>query len=121
MELLLKNLGDESMFGGKDGDLRVDVNLRETHSVNIRGADIISQHFVTLGEAIEGKELKVRTTLGEQPLVIPEGSFFNAQDAGHLLTMSYHGGGFLKVNGQRGSHIAHVLVRLPSIQSEDLI
>ena len=64
----MKGLGDESLLGGKDGDLKVNVRLIETDDVKIVGSDLVSKHFVTLGEAIEGKEITVKTLRGHQTL-----------------------------------------------------
>ena len=61
-ELLFKHEGNQSQYkntthNGIDGDLKIKININHNPNLIREGNDIISKHYVTLGQAIEGCNL----------------------------------------------------------------
>lgn len=54
-------MGHHSKYGGKNGDLHINVELESNDVVKIDGLNLVSTHYLTLGQAIRGTSFMTDT------------------------------------------------------------
>ncbi|MBN2714957.1 MAG: DnaJ domain-containing protein [Deltaproteobacteria bacterium] len=67
----LKNQGSPGMFGGAQGDLILELNVRDNGPYRRQGTNLIKEQNITVGQAYFGDVITVETPWGEGKLRIP--------------------------------------------------
>ncbi len=98
--------GGVAGLGGRPGDLRIEVEVREHPRFRRHGRDIHLDQPVPLEIAVLGGKLRVPTVDGEVQLTIPRGS-----SSGRVLRL--RGKGVPDRAGGRGDQLVRLLVTLP--------
>ena len=106
-EIVARGQGDVGKNGGLNGDLYINVHVKE-HSVFVReGADIFCDVPITFVEAALGATIKVPTLEGDMDYEIPEGT-----QTGTRFTLREKG--MPSVNGKRRGNLTfRVIVDVP--------
>ncbi len=105
--------GGVAGFGGRPGDLRIEVEVREHPQFRRRGRDIHLDQPVPLEIAVLGGKIRVPTVDGEVQLTIPRGS-----SSGRVLRL--RGKGVPDRTGGRGDQLVRLLVTLPERADPEL-
>ena len=98
--------GGVAGLGGRTGDLRIEVEVRDHPRFRRQGRDIHLDQPVPLEIAVLGGKLRVPTVDGEVQLTIPKGS-----SSGRVLRL--RGKGVPDRAGGRGDQLVRLLVTLP--------
>ncbi|WP_410764556.1 molecular chaperone DnaJ [Haloferax sp. DFSO60] len=96
--------GEPGENGGPNGDLFVEVSVREHEDFEREGDDLFYTHPISFPQAVFGAKIDVPTIDGEEELEIPAGT-----QSGSTFTLS--GAGMPHLNG-RGSGKLHVEVHV---------
>lgn len=85
--LRLDNEGDAGLNGGPNGDLYVEINIKKNDIFERKGQDLYTQNNISLGSALFGDELEIKTIYGEKttlkiPPATQSGTFFKLKGKG---------------------------------------
>lgn len=92
---------------GEAGDLYIQIKVRHSRIFNREGNDILSQHHISIKQAILGDKIDVETVDGPVKLKIPEGTQSHTKFKLHDKGVPY-----LRSHG-RGDHVVEVIVDIP--------
>ncbi len=112
-KLRIKGEGAEGRFGGKNGDLFLNIHVESNKRVKYDGADILCNVPITPFEAVLGGEISIKTFDGSVKLKLPAGT-----SSGQKFRLSGQG---LKKNGKSGDMIVTVTIEIPKHLSDDEI
>ncbi len=110
-KLRLKGEGGEGQFGGKNGDLFLNITIKGNSNISYNGADILYKVPITPYEAVLGGEISVPTFEGAVKLKLPPRT-----SSGQKFRLTGQG---LKKNGKTGDMIITVSVEIPKRLSDD--
>lgn len=112
--LRLRGQGRPGLGGGESGDALITIHVRE-HPVFSRDGDTIRSALpITIGEALSGGKVRVRTVSGTVSVTVPKHS--NTGD-----TLRLRGKGVMnRATGKRGDHLIELRIVLPKMGSEEL-
>lgn len=113
VKIRLRGQGGRGVNGGPAGDLVLKVKVRKHPFFSIRGKQLHVRVPVTPLEAYAGAKVSLPTPGGNVTLAIPAGSQTGAK-------LRIRGKGIEAKGKPRGDLIAHLEVRLPKGQSEDV-
>ena len=104
--LSVKGEGEPGLWGGRDGDLIVMVQIEPHRFFEPRGTDVHVEVPIGVGQAILGSRIRVRTLEGKRAeLRIPSGTQF-----GTVFRLKGMG---IRRNGSRGDQLVRVRVVIP--------
>jgi len=115
--LLFKHEGHQTIYknhNAVNGDLSVKVNLVQSPVLQRQDDNVFSKHYITLGEAIQGKEFLVQTINKFQNVRISQEYFFEERDKNEdpfYKQIVFDGCGV--PNTQPGDHICQIYISLP--------
>lgn len=98
--------------GGKNGDLFINVHLKDSDKFKIKGYDLYTDLLLTPWEAALGTRANVKGIDDESSVYIPQGV-----QSGEVLTIP--GKGYKDAKGGRGNLVAQVKVMVPKKLTED--
>lgn len=116
--LRLKGQGMTGIGGGKAGDAMVEILVQDHDAFHTDGLDIHSEEAVTLGEALLGGRIEVRTIHGPVLVSVPEGS--NSGTKLRLKAKGIHKPGHATDKAVRGDHYVSLKIVLPDEEDSDL-
>jgi molecular chaperone DnaJ len=108
MNLRLKNQGAEGDPGAPNGNLLVQVIVKESDYYAREGADVHTEMPISISQAVLGGSMDVKTLTGTVELKIPPGS-----QPGARLMIRNRGIPRLNSPGNKGHHYVHIKVRIP--------
>jgi molecular chaperone DnaJ len=108
MNLRIKNQGAEGDPGAANGNLLVQVIVKESDYYAREGADVHTELPISIAQAILGGSLDVKTLTGTVELKIPAGS-----QPGARLMIRNRGIPRLNSPGSKGNHYVHLKVQIP--------
>ena len=111
-KIRLLGQGKEGINGGKNGDLFIKVNVKDSSKFKLKGNDLYTSLFLTPWEAALGTRTKVNSIDDEAELYIPEGSQTGEQ-------IKIPGKGYKDGKGGRGDLVAEIKVMVPKKLSEE--
>lgn len=103
--LSLREEGIPSMDGGRPGDLRIKLTVRDDPNLTRRGNDIISECKILFTTAALGGDTEIETLRGRAHLTVPAGT-----KAGTTLRMRGQG---IEQNGRKGDHLVKIVIDVP--------
>lgn len=98
--------------GGKNGDLLVKINIKDTNEFKLNGVNIYKEVCITPWEAALGTKLKVQSIDGEIALVLPKGT-----QSGECFTVKERGYKFGR--GARGNFYIITKIVVPKKLGEE--
>lgn len=98
--------------GGKNGDLFINVHLKDSDKFKIKGYDLYTDLLLTPWEAALGTRANIKGIDDEASVHIPQGV-----QSGELVTIP--GKGYKDAKGGRGNLVAQVKVMVPKKLTED--
>lgn len=98
--------------GGKNGDLFINIHIKDNEKFRIKGYDIYTDLFLTPWEAALGTRASIKGIDDESSIYIPQGI-----QSGETVTIP--GKGYKDTMGGRGNLVAQVKVMVPKKLSED--
>lgn len=98
--------------GGKNGDLFINIHIKDNEKFRIKGYDIYTDLFLTPWEAALGTRANIKGIDDEASVYIPQGI-----QSGETVTIP--GKGYKDTMGGRGDLVAQVKVMVPKKLSED--
>ena len=98
--------------GGKNGDLLVKINIKDTNEFKLNGVNIYKEVTITPWEAALGAKLKVQSIDGEISLVLPKGT-----QSGECFTIKERGYKFGR--GARGNFYIITKIVVPKKLGEE--
>ena len=110
-KLRLKNEGGSGLFGGKNGDLFLNIIIEQNKKVKYEGLNIVYTVPITPYEAVLGAEILIPTVEGSVKLKLPERT-----TSGQKFRISGQG---LSKNGKTGDIIVTVSIEIPKVLSDD--
>lgn len=110
-KLRLKNEGGSGLFGGKCGDLFLNVVVEQSHKVKYEGLNVIYNIPITPYEAVLGADIIIPTVDGSVKLKLPERT-----TSGQKFRISGQG---ISKNGKTGDIIVIVSIEIPRSLSDD--
>ena len=112
-KLRLQGEGNPGFFGGKNGNLYVNINLEPDENMVQEGNNILYKLPITPFEAVLGCQIEVPSFDGKISLTIPP-----MTNSGQKFRISEKG---IKTNGKIGDMIITIEIQLPKNLSEDEI
>lgn len=110
-KIRLLGQGKEGIDGGKNGDLFIKVNIKDSEKFKLKGNDLYTNLYLTPWEAALGTRTTVYSIDDGTVVYIPEG-----METGEILKIS--GKGYKDGKGGRGDLIAKVNIMVPKKLSE---
>lgn len=98
--------GKPGQNGGKDGDLLIKINMKNSSKYELKGYDIYTNLYLTPWEAALGSKVKIKTLEEEAEIYIPEGT-----QTGENIKLENKG--YKKAQGERGDLYATVKIMTP--------
>ncbi len=109
----LAGMGKRGKNGGPNGDLYLEVTVKQNEFFWREGKDIYSRVPITLKDAVLGGKIKVRTIGGLVLVSIPPGT-----SSGQRFRLKGKG---IALNGSKGDHYIEVNVEIPKRLTEEQI
>ena len=106
--------GKQGQNGGKNGDLFIKVNIKDSNIYKLHGYDIYTDLLLTPWEAVLGTKAQIETIDGESKIYVPQGVV-----SGEKIKIPAKG--YKDGKGGRGDLIAHVKIVVPKNPSEEEI
>lgn len=107
MQVRVNGAGEVGGKGAPHGDLYLEVRIK-SHPVFARhGADLVTEHVLSIPQAVLGHQFTLETLDGEATVQVPKGS-----ESGHELRLKGRGMPFLRGNG-RGDIRVRLRVETP--------
>ena len=110
-KIRLLGQGKEGIDRGKNGDLFIKVNIKDSEKFKLKGNDLYTNLYLTPWEAALGTRTTVYSIDDGTVVYIPEG-----METGEILKIS--GKGYKDGKGGRGDLIAKVNIMVPKKLSE---
>ena len=110
-KIRLLGQGKEGIDGGKNGELFIKVNIKDSEKFKLKGNDLYTNLYLTPWEAALGTRTTVYSIDDGTVVYIPEG-----METGEILKIS--GKGYKDGKGGRGDLIAKVNIMVPKKLSE---
>ncbi|RQD70100.1 MAG: J domain-containing protein [Tindallia sp. MSAO_Bac2] len=107
----LKGQGFKTASGNQQGDLILNINVKDDKNIKLEGLDIHQKLYVSPWEAALGAEIKFESIAGGIKVKIPSGS-----QSGKKLKLS--GKGYRDRKGRRGDLYIEILIKNPYPLSE---
>lgn len=104
--------GKKGINGGNNGDLFIDINIKNDNRFKIKGYDIYTDLFLTPWEAALGTKANVVGIDDEASVLVPQGI-----QSGEIIKIP--GKGYKDSRGGRGDLIANVKVMVPKKLTEE--
>lgn len=104
--------GKPSKNGGKNGDLLIEINIKEDKKFTLKGYDLYTNLLLTPWEASLGTKIEIQTIDEKTKIFIPQGI-----QSGETIKIPQKG--YKKGNGQRGDLIAEVKIMVPKKLSDE--
>ena len=111
-KIRLLGQGKEGIDGGKNGDLFIKVNIKDSDKFKLRGNDLYTNLYLTPWEAALGTRTTVYSIDDGTVVYIPEGI-----ETGEVLKIS--GKGYKDGKGGRGDLIVKVNIMVPKKLNEE--
>ena len=105
-KLRLMGQGKKGINGGSNGDLFIDINIKNDNRFKIKGYDLYTDLFLTPWEAALGTKANVVGIDDEASILVPQGI-----QSGEVIKIP--GKGYKDSRGGRGDLIANVKVMVP--------
>jgi len=105
-QIRLVGLGKKSTSGGKNGDLLVKINIKDSQKFKLQGNNIKADLLLTPWEASLGKKLKFESIDGDVTLLVPEGTQTGTQ-------FTFKGKGYPNEVGEKGNLILEAKIMVP--------
>lgn len=105
--LRVKSKGNEGIFGGRSGDLLIEIKVKPHSIFKRKGYDIYSEEHITISQAVLGDTILTDTIDGKVKVKIPSGI-----QSGSVLKLKGKGVPFLHSRG-RGDHYLKIIVDIP--------
>ena len=113
-KLRIKNEGKEGLFGGKNGDIYIIVNIEATEELKIKDNIVYYDAQISPYTAILGGNVKVPTLWGEATIKIPP--LTKANQTFKLIDV----GVLNEKTNKKGEQIVNIIIQIPSsISSEE--
>jgi len=109
----LAGMGKRGRNGGPNGDLYLEISVRQNEYFWREGKDIYSLVPISIKDAVLGGKIKVRTLGGSALVTIPPGT-----SSGKRFRLKGKG---IALNGQSGDHYVEVRVEVPKRLTEEQI
>ena len=106
--------GKQGQNGGKNGDLFIKVNIKDSNIYKLHGYDIYTDLLLTPWEAVLGTKAQIETIDGESKIYVPQGVV-----SGEKIKIPAKG--YKDGKGGRGDLIAQVKIVVPKNPSEEEI
>lgn len=110
-KIILEGKGKEGQNGGQNGDLILEVNIKENDNYKLDGIDIYKKIEITPWESALGQDIKVHGIDDEIRVHIPKGI-----GSGELITVKEQG--YKDKEGNRGNLILETKIIMPNKMSE---
>lgn len=107
----VKGMGSPGRGGGQEGDLQIEITVREDPFFKRKGEDIYVEIPVTFGEAVLGSKIDVPTIDGMTVMKLPP-----ATQGGQKFKLT--GKGFPSKSGRRGDQFVTIKIAVPKHVSE---
>ena len=104
--------GKEGLNGGKNGDLLIKVNIKNSNIFKLNGYDLHTDLLITPSEAALGTKANINSIDEYSQIYIPQGV-----QSGEKITIPQKG--YKIGNGARGDLIAEVKIMVPKTLSEE--
>ena len=104
--------GKPGKNGGKNGDLLIEINIKEDKKFTLKGYDLYTNLLLTPWEASLGTKIEIQTIDGKTNVFIPQGI-----QSGETIKIPQKG--YKSGNGQRGDLIAEVKIMVPKKLSDE--
>lgn len=104
--------GKKGINGGSNGDLFIDINIKNDNRFKIKGYDLYTDLFLTPWEAALGTKANVVGIDDEASVLVPQGI-----QSGEVIKIP--GKGYKDSRGGRGDLIANVKVMVPKTLTEE--
>jgi curved DNA-binding protein len=104
--------GKEGQNGGKNGDLLIKVNIKNSNILKLNGYDLHTDLLITPSEAALGTKANINSIDEYSQIYIPQGV-----QSGEKITIPQKG--YKIGNGARGDLIAEVKIMVPKTLSEE--
>ena len=111
-KIRLLGQGKEGIDGGKNGDLLIKVNIKDSEKFKLKGNDLYTNLYITPWEAALGTRTTVYSIDDGTVVYIPEG-----METGEILKIS--GKGYKDGKGGRGDLIVKVNIMVPKKLSKE--
>lgn len=110
-KLRIKGEGGEGKFGGRNGDLFLNINIQGNSNISYEGANILYNVPITPYEAVLGGDISIPTLNGTVTLKLPQNT-----SSGQKFRLQGQG---LNKNGKSGDMIITVSIEIPKHLSDD--
>ena len=110
--LRLKGQGSKGMYGGKDGDALITINVSKHKYFESDGTNIILELPITLKEAILGAKINIPTITNKVSITIPPYS-----KTGDTLRLKNKG---IKTKSKTGDQLVKIIVKTPTSNDDKL-
>ncbi len=111
--LRLAGKGYRSPYGGKPGDLLLKIRILEHPLFKLEGDDIISDHEISLTDAVLGTTIEVKTLNDVKMVKVPSGTQSHSK-------LRLKGLGMSKGSGkEKGDQMVRIIVKLPKVLTEE--
>ena len=104
--------GKPGKNGGKNGDLLIEINIKEDKKFTLKGYDLYTNLLLTPWEASLGTKIEIQTIDGKTNVFVPQGI-----QSGETIKIPQKG--YKSGNGQRGDLIAEVKIMVPKKLSDE--
>ncbi len=104
--------GKNGIDGGKNGDLFIKVNIKDSDKFKLQGNDLYTNLYLTPWEAALGTKVKVYSIDEQTEVYIPKGI-----ETGEIIKIS--GKGYKDGKGGRGDLIVNINIMVPKKLSEE--
>ena len=111
-KIRLLGQGKEGINGGKNGDLFIKVNIKESKKLKLKGNDLYTDLYLTPWEAALGTRTKVNSIDEPADVYVPEGV-----QTGEIIRIPSKG--YKDGKGGRGDLIAEIKVMVPKSLSQE--
>lgn len=111
-KIRLLGQGKEGINGGKNGDLFIKINVKDSEKFKLKGNDLYTSLYLTPWEAALGTKAKVKSIDDEVQVYIPEGT-----QTGELIRIPEKG--YKDGKGSRGELVAEVKIMIPKKLSSE--
>ena len=106
-KIRLMGQGKEGKNGGKNGDLLIEINIKEDSKYKLKGFDLYTDLKISPWEAILGTKIEIPTIDANTSIYIPQGV-----QTGELIKIPEKG--FKNAKGGRGDLYAEIKIMVPS-------
>ena len=106
-KIRLMGQGKEGKNGGKNGDLLIEINIKEDSKYKLKGFDLYTDLKISPWEAILGAKIEIPTIDANTSIYIPQGV-----QTGELIKIPEKG--FKNAKGGRGDLYAEIKIMVPS-------